>query len=84
MTGTEASSQNFSFPMEAHHAFGITLERRGRDFRSYLSLSSLIYLTHAALAEQGEDFTVTEFVANGERREYEQVFRGWSENAAKS
>jgi hypothetical protein len=68
MTGAEASSQNCSFPMEAQHAFGITLERRGRDFRSSLSLSSRRepdILHPCPPGRAGRGLHRTEFVANG-------------------
>ena len=46
-------------------------ERRGQDFERHVALergvACAVHLAHAALAEQGEDFVVTEFVAYGKR-----------------
>ena len=62
--GMVERSQNLGFALEASHAVGIAQERRGQDFERDVALerrvARAVDLAHAALAEQGEDFVVTE------------------------
>ncbi len=69
--GVIERGENFGFPLEARHAFGIAQERRGQNFERHFTLERCVAcavdLAHPALAEQGENFVVAEFVAYGKR-----------------
>ena len=64
-------TQNFSFTMEAGHAIRIAQKCRRQNFQRHVGLERrvprAVYLAHTALAEQGDHFIVTEFVAYRKR-----------------
>jgi hypothetical protein len=67
--GMVERSQHLSFALKASHAFGVASERFGEYFHCHIPLqpgiACAVYLAHPPFAEQGKDFVVTEFVADG-------------------
>src|SRR5258708_5730600 len=76
--------KHLGFVLKSSHAIGIAHQRRGQDFERNVALegriASAVDLAHSALTEQGEDLVVTEFIGDRQRHEYEQVYRGASED----
>ena len=63
--------QHFSFPLKSGHSFGIAEHCCRQDFERHVPLElrvpRAVHFAHPALAEQGKNFVVTDFVPDRKR-----------------
>ena len=80
--------ERLGFALKPSQPLRIPRQRRRHNLDRYFTVQfvivGLVNLPHAPGPKGRQNCVRAEFVANRKRHEYEQVYRGWSENGLKS